>query len=146
MRPKKQHLSLEVIIMTNKIKGMIKMENVVILGNGIAGATAAIYTARANLNPIVFAGPEYGGQLSLTTEVENFPGFPDAVKGPDLVEKARKQAEKFGAIFKTGIATKYEFKDNIHEITIDNNEIIKSKTLIVATGASARWLGIPTEN
>ena len=121
------------------------MENVIILGNGIAGATAAIYTGRANLKPVVFSGPEHGGQLSLTTDVENFPGFPESITGPELVEKAKQQAEKFGATFKTGIATKYEHKGKHHEITIDNKDVIKTKVIIVATGASARWLGIPSE-
>lgn len=124
---------------------VIFMENVIILGNGIGGSTAAVYAARASLKPVVFSGPELGGQLSLTTEVENFPGFPDSITGPRLVENVKKQAEKFGADFRAGIATKYEKKDNYHEITIDNKEVIQTKTLIVATGASARWLGIDSE-
>ena len=121
------------------------MENVIILGNGIAGATAAIYAARASLKPIVYSGPEDGGQLSLTTEVENFPGFPEGVQGPELVLNSRKQAEKFGAVFKTGIATDFEKKQDHIEITLDGKEVIQTKTLIIATGASARWLGIPSE-
>lgn len=121
------------------------MENVIILGTGIAGATAAIYTARANLKPIVYTGLEDGGQLTLTTEVENFPGFPDGIGGPELTANAKKQAEKFGAVFKFGLATKFEKKESYFEVTIDNKEVIQTKSLIIATGASARWLGIPSE-
>lgn len=121
------------------------MENVIILGSGISGATAAVYTARASLRPIVYSGPEDGGQLTLTTEVENFPGFPEGVSGPELVAKAKQQAEKFGAVFKFGIATKFEKKENHIEVTIDNKEVIQTKTLIIATGASARWLGLESE-
>lgn len=121
------------------------MEEVIILGSGIAGATAAVYTGRANLNPVVYTGIEDGGQLTLTTEVENFPGFPEGVSGPELVNKAKKQAEKFGAVFKFGLATKFEKKENHFEITIDNKEVIQTKSLIIATGASARWLGLESE-
>jgi len=125
------------------------MENVIILGNGIAGATAAIYTGRANLKPVVYSGPEDGGQLSLTTKVENFPGFPEGVQGPELVANARKQAEKFGATFKTGIATKFEVKENDgkkhYALTFYEKDVVETKAVIIATGASARWLGIPSE-
>lgn len=121
------------------------MENVIILGNGISGVTAAIYTARANLNPLVISGPEHGGQLSLTTDVENFPGFPEGVMGPELVERGKKQAEKFGSRFETDIAT--EFKHNEDHITLkfSSGKIMKTKTLIITTGASARWLNLDSE-
>lgn len=121
------------------------MENVIILGNGIAGATAAIYTARANLSPLIISGPESGGQLTLTTDVENFPGFPEGIQGPDLVENARKQAERFGARSKMAIATEFNQKDDHYEIVLDNKERIETKTLIIATGASARWLNLDSE-
>ncbi|MBU0470542.1 MAG: thioredoxin-disulfide reductase [Nanoarchaeota archaeon] len=121
------------------------MENVIILGSGIAGCTAAIYAARANLSPLVFSGPQEGGQLTMTTEVENFPGFPEGIRGMELVEKAKKQAEKFGATFKTDIATEVEEIKNGFELTFMSGAKLKSKTIIVATGASARWLGIPSE-
>jgi len=121
------------------------MEHVVILGTGIAGLTAAIYAARANLSPLVLSGMEDGGQLTLTTDVENFPGFPQGIKGPELIELCKKQAEKFGARFKFGLATKVEKKKEKIIVTVDETEKIETKALIVATGASARWLGIPSE-
>jgi len=133
----------------NNLKELIflicTMEKVIILGNGIAGLTAAVYTARANLSPLVLSGPEDGGQLTLTNEVENFPGFPEGVMGPQLVLNTKQQAEKFGARFKTGIATKFKKKDEHYVLTIDNKELLETETLIIATGASARWLGISSE-
>lgn len=121
------------------------MEKVVILGTGIAGCTAAIYTARANLNPLMISGPEDGGQLTLTTDVENFPGFPDGVQGPALVEMCKKQAERFGTRFKVDIASEFKKIKNGFELSLISGEKIQTKTLIIATGASARWLGIPSE-
>ncbi|HIH10715.1 TPA: thioredoxin-disulfide reductase [Candidatus Woesearchaeota archaeon] len=121
------------------------MENVIILGTGIAGLTAAIYTARANLNPLLISGPEDGGQLTLTTDVENFPGFPEGIQGPKLVEECRKQAERFGARFKIDIATEFVQKNGYHELVLESGERIQTRTLIIATGASARWLGLPSE-
>ena len=121
------------------------MEKVIILGTGIAGCTAAIYAARANLNPLVISGPEDGGQLTLTTDVENFPGFPEGVQGPALVEMCKKQAERFGTRFKVDIASEFKKLKNEFELSLLGGEKIQTKTLIVATGASARWLGIPSE-
>ena len=121
------------------------MENVIILGNGIAGATAAIYNARAELKPLVLSGPEDGGQLSLTTDVENFPGFPEGVQGPELVKKAREQAEKFGARFETNIVTGFEKIEGGFELKIQEGKTLKCKALIITTGASARWLGLDSE-
>ena len=121
------------------------MEKVVILGTGIAGCTAAIYAARANLSPLIISGPEDGGQLTLTTDVENFPGFPEGVQGPALVEMCKKQAEKFGTRFKVDIASEFKKIKNGFELSLMGGEKIQTKTLIVATGASARWLGIPSE-
>ncbi len=121
------------------------MEKVVILGNGIAGLTAAIYTGRATLSPLVISGPQSGGQLTMTTDVENFPGFPEGVLGPELVEKSKAQAKKFGARFKEGLATKFEQEGDNYKITLNNGEEIITESLIIATGASARWLGIESE-
>ena len=121
------------------------MEKVVILGTGVAGCTAAVYTARADLNPLVISGPEDGGQLTLTTEVENFPGFPEGVKGPALVERCKKQAERFGARFKVDIASEFKKVKNGFELSLMGGEKVQARTIIVSTGASARWLGIPSE-
>jgi thioredoxin reductase (NADPH) len=121
------------------------MENVIILGDGIAGCSAAIYNARAGLNPLVISGPEPGGQITLTTEVENYPGFPEGVMGPELAAKAKSQAEKFGARFKTDIAKSFDRKGDTIEIGLEGGETLRTKTLIIATGASARWLGLPSE-
>ncbi|HLD00131.1 MAG TPA: thioredoxin-disulfide reductase [Candidatus Nanoarchaeia archaeon] len=121
------------------------MENVIILGTGIAGCTAAVYTARANLNPLVISGPEDGGQLMLTTDVENFPGFPEGIQGPALVDLCKKQAERFGARFEIDLATKFKKISKGFELTLSSGKMLKTKTLIVATGASARWLGLSSE-
>ncbi len=121
------------------------MEKVVILGDGIAGLTAAIYTARATLSPLVISGSQSGGQLTMTTDVENFPGFPDGVQGPELVRNSKVQAEKFGARFKTSIATGFDKSGDNYKIKLSNGEEILTESLIIATGASARWLGIPSE-
>jgi thioredoxin reductase (NADPH) len=120
------------------------MENVVIIGSGCAGLTAAIYAARANLKPVVLDGHEPGGQLSMTTHVENFPGFPDGILGPELIANMRKQAEKFGAEFKAGAATEVDLSKRPFKVTF-GKETIETKTLIVAAGASARLLGLKGE-
>jgi thioredoxin reductase (NADPH) len=120
------------------------MHNVVILGSGCAGNTAAIYTSRANLKPLVISGHEPGGQLSLTTEVENFPGFIEGVMGPELVDNMRKQAERFGAVYQSGTVTEADLSKQPFRLKVDD-EWIETRTLIVATGASARWLGLPEE-
>jgi thioredoxin reductase (NADPH) len=121
------------------------MRNVVIIGSGCAGNTAAVYTARANLEPLVMEGLEAGGQLSLTTLVENFPGFPDGIMGPELVTNIKKQAQRFGAEFRPGEVTAVDLAKRPFRVTIDNQEVIENRTLIIASGASARWLGLPSE-
>ena len=121
------------------------MQSLLILGTGIAGCTAAIYAARANISPLVISGPEEGGQLTLTTGVENFPGFPDGVQGPELVQLARKQAERFGARFIIDIATGFEQAPGGLQLTFSSGQKVQAKALIIATGASARWLGVPGE-
>jgi thioredoxin reductase (NADPH) len=119
------------------------MENVVIVGTGCAGLTAAIYTARANLSPLVLEGRLPGGQLTTTTAVENFPGFPDGVDGPDLILRMHKQAEKFGSRFQYGIVEEFE-PGEPHRIKVDGNWI-ETKALIIASGASPRYLDIEGE-
>jgi len=120
------------------------MKNVVIIGSGCAGLTAAIYAARANLKPLVLEGHEPGGQLSLTTHVENFPGFPDGIMGPELIENMKKQAARFGAEYQHGAVTEVDLSQRPFKITV-GNETIETKTLIVAAGASARLLGLKGE-
>ena len=120
------------------------MRNVIILGSGCAGNTAAIYTARANLKPLVVIGHEPGGQLSITSEVENFPGFPTGINGPDLVENMKQQAERFGAEYMYGSVMEADLKETPFRLNIDG-EWHETRTLIIATGASARWLGLPNE-
>ena len=119
--------------------------DVVILGSGVSGLTAAIYTARANLKPLVIEGHEPGGQLSITTLVENFPGWPDGVQGPELVENIRKQAQKFGAEIEMGHLHSADLSKTPIELNFGGNRIVHTRTLIVASGASARWLGLPSE-
>src|SRR3981189_1097363 len=116
----------------------------VIVGSGCSGLTAALYAARANLKPLVIEGHEVGGQLSLTTLVENFPGWPDGIQGPDLIGNMKKQAERFGAEFKTGHIAKGTLPTP--PFTLDRGrEVIQTRALIIASGASARWLGLPNE-
>jgi thioredoxin reductase (NADPH) len=120
------------------------MHNVVIIGSGCAGLTAAIYAARANLKPLVIDGHEPGGQLSLTTHVENFPGFPDGILGPELIQDMRKQAEKFGAEFKAGAVNEVDLRQRPFRITAGKDKY-EAQALIVAAGASARLLGLKGE-
>src|ERR1700745_168540 len=120
------------------------MRNVVIIGSGCAGNTAAIYTARANLTPLVVSGHEAGGQLSLTTLVENFPGFPEGINGPDLVENIKKQAQNFGATYLDGEVSEADLSQRPFRLKVDDDWIV-TRTLIVASGAKARWLDLPSE-
>jgi thioredoxin reductase (NADPH) len=120
------------------------MRNVVIIGSGCAGNTAAIYAARANLSPLVVSGVEPGGQLSLTTEVENFPGFPEGILGPTLVENMRRQAERFGAEYQFGAVIDADLSRRPFRLNIEGNWV-EARTLIVASGASARWIGLESE-
>src|SRR5271154_6247230 len=121
------------------------MHKVVIIGSGCAGNTAAVYTARAGLEPVVIKGHEVGGQLSVTTEVENFPGFPEGIHGPQLVENMKKQAERFGAVFEHGRVLKADLSKRPFTLELEHGSLVQTRTLIVATGASARWLGLPNE-
>jgi thioredoxin reductase (NADPH) len=123
---------------------MSETRNVVIIGSGCSGHTAALYTARANLKPLVIDGHEPGGQLSLTTMVENFPGFPEGIMGPQLVENMRKQAERFGAEYRVGHLTGTDLGQRPFVLHLGHQQV-QAQTLIVASGASARWLGLPHE-
>lgn len=123
----------------------MEQHKVMILGTGPAGLTAAIYAARANLNPVVIEGNEPGGQLTLTTEVENFPGFPEGIMGPELMDNMRQQAEKFGAKFVHGWVSSVEMSQRPFRVTVDETDEYVTETIIISTGASAKMLGIPGE-
>ena len=117
-----------------------------IMGSGPAGYTAAIYTGRANLSPVLYEGMLSGGQLTTTTEIENFPGYPEGVTGPQLMEDLRKQASRFGVDIRTGIVTEVDTAKYPFVVTVDGTTQVEAESIIVATGASARYLGLPSEN
>ena len=123
---------------TEKVKCLI-------VGSGPAGYTAAIYAGRANLSPVLYAGLQPGGQLTTTTDVENFPGYPQGIGGPELMEDLRKQAERFGADLRYGVATAANLAEAPYKITIDDEKMIEAETLIIATGAAAKYLGLEDE-
>ncbi|WP_320113594.1 thioredoxin-disulfide reductase [Draconibacterium orientale] len=116
-----------------------------IVGSGPAGYTAAIYAARANLSPVMYEGLQPGGQLTTTTEVENYPGYPEGVTGPVMMEDLKKQAERFGTDVRWGMATKVDFSGDIHKVWIDDAKVIEAETVIIATGATAKYLGLEDE-
>jgi thioredoxin reductase (NADPH) len=116
-----------------------------IIGSGPAGYTAAVYAARANLYPVLYEGLQPGGQLTTTTEVENYPGYPEGVTGPVMMEDFKKQAERFGSDVRWGMATQADFSGDIHKVWIDNKKLIKAETVIIATGATAKYLGLEDE-
>ena len=117
-----------------------------IIGSGPAGYTAAIYASRANLSPVLYEGIQPGGQLTTTTEVENFPGYPEGIIGPELMEDLKQQALRFGADIRFGIATETDLSAAPYKITIDGEKVIEAETVIIATGATAKYLGIPDEH
>lgn len=116
-----------------------------IIGSGPAGYTAAIYAARANLKPVIYTGIEPGGQLMITTDVENYPGYPKGIMGPKMMEDFREQAERFGTDVRYALITKVDFTGPVHKVWTDSNEEIEADAVIIATGASAKWLGIESE-
>ena len=118
---------------------------VLIIGSGPAGYTAAIYAARANLNPVLYEGLQPGGQLTTTTEVDNFPGYPDGVTGPAMMEDLKKQAERFGSQIRFGMATSADLSQKPYKVTIDGEKTISADALIIATGATAKYLGLESE-
>lgn len=117
-----------------------------IIGSGPAGYTAAIYAARANLSPVLYTGLQMGGQLTTTTEVDNYPGYPEGIQGPDMMENFKKQAERFGTDIRFGIAVSSDFSGNTRRIIFDDNKIIEADAVIISTGATAKYLGIEAES
>jgi len=128
-----------------EMNGEVEKVKVLIIGSGPAGYTAAIYAARANLNPVLYEGMEPGGQLTTTTDVENYPGYPEGIKGPEMMEDLKKQAERFGTDVRFGMATAADLSQQPYTITIDDKKKIQADALIIATGASAKYLGIESE-
>ena len=125
-------------------KGIEKVD-CLIIGSGPAGYTAAIYAARAALKPLMYTGLQPGGQLTITTEVENYPGYPKGVQGPQMMEDFKAQAERFGTDVRFGYASKVDFTGPVHKVWIDETTEVHANTVIIATGASAKWLGLPSE-
>ena len=123
----------------------IEKVKVLIIGSGPAGYTAAIYASRANLHPVMYQGLQPGGQLMITTEVENYPGYPDGVMGPKMMQDFEEQAKRMGADVRWGIATKVDFSVRPYKVEIDEEKWIEADAIIISTGASAKWLGIPEE-
>lgn len=119
--------------------------NVLIIGSGPAGYTAAIYAARAGLNPVLYQGDQPGGQLTITTDVENYPGYPEGIMGPEMMIDFQKQAERFGTDVRTGYVTGVDFSSYPHKVTADDKHEIVANAVIISTGASAKWLGLPSE-
>lgn len=118
---------------------------VLIIGSGPAGYTAAIYASRAGLNPVLYMGEQPGGQLTITNDVENYPGYPEGINGPQMMIDFQQQAERFGADVRTGLATKVDFNGYPHKVIIDDKHEITAESVIISTGASAKWLGLPSE-
>lgn len=126
-------------------KNEVEKIKLLIIGSGPAGYTAAIYAARANLHPVLYQGVQPGGQLTITTEVENYPGYPDGIQGPDMMVDFEKQASRMGADIRFGTATHADLSSRPFRITIDEHKVIEAETLIISTGASAKWLGLESE-
>ena len=116
-----------------------------IIGSGPAGYTAAVYASRANLDPVLYTGPEPGGQLMITTDVENYPGYPDGIMGPQMMEDFRKQAERFGTEVRMEMISKVDFSGPVHKVYTEAGTEIQADSVIISTGASAKWLGLESE-
>lgn len=129
----------------NTVPTDVERVKCLIIGSGPAGYTAAIYAARANLSPVLYEGLQPGGQLTTTTEVENFPGYPEGVTGPVMMEDLKKQAARFGTDIRWGLATKTDFSGDVHRVWIDDSKLIEANTVIIATGATAKYLGLEDE-
>jgi thioredoxin reductase (NADPH) len=128
------------------MKKEIEKVNCLIIGSGPAGYTAAIYAARAGLNPVLYQGLQPGGQLTITNDVENYPGYPDGVMGPQMMMDFQKQAERFGTDIRFGMVTAVDFsKEGAHKVVVDDSDIVQADTVIISTGASAKWLGLESE-
>ena len=123
----------------------VEKVKVLIVGSGPAGYTAAIYAARANLSPVLYEGLQPGGQLTTTTDVENFPGYPQGITGPDMMEDLKKQAERFGTDVRFGLATEADLSQRPFKVTVDGSKVVEAEALIIATGATAKYLGLPDE-
>ncbi|GGH71398.1 thioredoxin reductase (NADPH) [Filimonas zeae] len=126
-------------------KETVEKVHCLIVGSGPAGYTAAIYAARANMKPVLYQGIQPGGQLTITTEVENYPGYPEGVQGPEMMVNFEKQAVRMGADIRYGLATKVDFSGPVHKVWIDDEKLIEADAVIIATGASAKWLGLESE-
>ena len=124
----------------------IEKVHCLIIGSGPAGYTAAVYAARANMNPVMITGPEPGGQLMITTDVENYPGYPEGIMGPQMMEDFKKQAERFGTDVRYGMVTKVDFSGPVHKAWTDDGKEIHADSIIISTGASAKWLGLEKED
>ncbi|MBN1118997.1 MAG: thioredoxin-disulfide reductase [Bacteroidales bacterium] len=127
-------------------KGEAEKVRCLIIGSGPAGYTAAIYAARANLNPVLYEGLQPGGQLTTTTEVENFPGYPEGVTGPVMMEDLKKQASRFGTDIRWGLVTDVDFSGSVHKVIVDDKHVIEADSVIISTGATAKYLGLESEN
>ncbi len=122
-----------------------KIHNCLIIGSGPAGYTAAIYAARANLKPILYTGPQPGGQLTITNDVENYPGYPKGIMGPEMMEDFRAQAERFGTDIRFEMITKVDFTGPVHKVFTESGEEVSAHTVVISTGATAKWLGLESE-
>lgn len=138
-------LQIQKEIPNPELSGNIEKIRCLIIGSGPAGYTAAIYAARANLNPVLYTGLQMGGQLTTTTEVDNYPGYPEGVQGPKMMEDFKKQAERFGTDVRFGIASQVDFSGKKHKVIFDDGKTVEADTVIIATGATAKYLGLEAE-